>query len=835
MRFFLFCLLALSTALLCAGQSAQNATISGQVVDANGLPMAGVSVKVLGRQTGISTNDSGRFVLVLRAGRALALEFSYVGYKTRQQNFFLSPGETETTTVLMEPGSGTLENVTVNNRRNRQQSGYVTINPKQALLAPAPIGGLENLIKIQVGDGNELSSQYKVRGGNYDENLVYVNDFEVFRPYLIRNGQQEGLSFINPELARNVSFYNGGFQARYGDKMSSVLDVEYKQPTRFGGSAYLGLLEQGAHVEGSYAKKRVTYLLGVRNRSLRNLLGSQETKGNYVPTSSDVQGQLTWQPNSQWKFELLGNLSNSKFELEPTESQQTTSVYTPLFSSNLGLDVFFTGREADIYQTRMLGLSATRQLRRGIAIKGMLSYFNNREAENINIAGNYLFGDRNFDKSSADFGLITNPLGAGTFLNYSRNQLEVQVLNASIKGTIDRGNQYWQFGSSIEQNNIDDQLNEFEYQDSAGYSLPYRTGPLQVFRSSKGGTSLNITRFTGYVQNNLRFSKLPGLTLQAGVRYNYNTLNNEFLVSPRVNLSVAPVKWIKDIVLKASVGLYQQPPFYREMRRYDGSVNTNLKAQRSQQVTAGMDYAFVGFKRPMRLSVEAYYKNMTNLVPYDIDNVRLRYFGENMAKGYAYGLETRLYGEIVKDAESWVSIGLMKTMEDLKNDFYHNYYNRQGELITAETPDQVVADSQRVDIGWLRRPTDRRLNFGLFFSDYLTTNKNFKVYLQMLFGTNLPYNLPGSTRYRNALEIPSYIRADLGFSYQLLNADKSMRRSHDPFRNLDNMWLTFEVFNLLDRANTISYLLIKDFSNSTYTIPNRLTPRLLNLKLIVRW
>jgi outer membrane receptor protein involved in Fe transport len=271
------------------------------------------------------------------------------------------------------------------------------------------------------------------------------------------------------------------------------------------------------------------------------------------------------------------------------------------------------------------------------------------------------------------------------------------------------------------------------------------------------------------------------------------------------------------------------------MRRYDGSVNTNLKAQRSQQVTAGMDYAFVGFKRPMRLSIEAYYKNMTNLVPYDIDNVRLRYFGENMAKGYAYGLETRLYGEIVKDAESWVSIGLMKTMEDLKNDFYHNYYNRQGELITAETPDQVVADSQRVDIGWLRRPTDRRLNFGLFFSDYLTTNKNFKVYLQMLFGTNLPYNLPGSTRYRNALEIPSYIRADLGFSYQLLNADKSMRRSHDPFRNLDNMWLTFEVFNLLDRANTISYLLIKDFSNSTYTIPNRLTPRLLNLKLIVRW
>ncbi|TAD93843.1 MAG: TonB-dependent receptor, partial [Bacteroidetes bacterium] len=581
--------------------------------------------------------------------------------------------------------------------------------------------------------------------------------------------------------------------------------------------------------------KRVTYLVGVRNRSLRNLLGSQETKGNYIPTSSDVQGQLTWQPNSQWKLEVLGNLSNSKFELEPTESQQTTSVYTPLFNSNLGLDVLFTGREASVYKTRMLGLSATRQLGRGITLKGMLSYFNNREAENINIAGNYLFGDRNFDKSSADFGLITNPLGAGTFLNYARNVLNVQVLNASIKGTIDRGNQYWQFGNSVEQNSIDDQLNEFEYQDSAGYSLPYRTGPLQVFRSSRGGASLNITRFSGYVQNNLRFAKWPGLTLQAGLRYNYNTLNNEFLLSPRLNLSVAPLKWEKDLVLKASVGIYHQPPFYREMRRYDGSVNTNLKAQRSQQVTAGVDYAFIGFGRPMRLSVEGYYKNMTNLVPYDIDNVRLRYFGENMAKGYAYGLETRLYGEIVKDAESWVSVGFMKTMEDLRNDFFQNFFNGQGQLITAETPDQVVADSQRVDIGWLRRPTDRRFNMGMFFSDYLTTNKNFKVYLQMLIGTNLPYNLPGSTRYRNALEIPSYIRADVGFSYQLLNADKSMRRSHDPFKNLDNMWLTFEVFNLLDRANTISYLLIKDFSNSTYTIPNRLTPRLLNVKLIVRW
>lgn len=307
------------------------------------------------------------------------------------------------------------------------------------------------------------------------------------------------------------------------------------------------------------------------------------------------------------------------------------------------------------------------------------------------------------------------------------------------------------------------------------------------------------------------------------------------IVSPRVGMSFTPQNWKRDIIFRASAGRYSQPPFYREMRRYDGTVNTDLKAQQSTQVSAGFDYTFQWRNRPVHWTTETWYKNMTDVVPYDIDNVRLRYFGENSAKAYAYGIETRLNGELVKDAESWVSIGIMRTMEDLQNDFFRNYFNKDGDLITANTEDQMAVDSQRVDIGYLRRPTDRRINFGMFFSDYLTTNKNFKVYLQLLYGTNLPYNIPGSIRYRNALEIPSYIRADIGFSYQLLNPVKAERRSHHPFKSLENMWLQFEVFNLLDRNNTISYLLIKDFSNNTFAIPNRLTPRLLNLKLIVRW
>jgi hypothetical protein len=358
---------------------------------------------------------------------------------------------------------------------------------------------------------------------------------------------------------------------------------------------------------------------------------------------------------------------------------------------------------------------------------------------------------------------------------------------------------------------------------------------LLVFRQVAGNAALDVTRLSGFIQDNMVFDNAPGFTLQAGIRYNYNTLNNEWLVTPRAGFSYAPKGWKRDVILKGSAGLYHQPPFYREMRRPDGSINEELKAQKSWQISGGLDYAFQMMRRPFRLSAEAYYKGMWNVVPYDIDNVRLRYFGENNAKAYAYGAEARLFGELVKDAESWLSIGYLKTMENIDNDFYYNYFNKEGELITGNTEDKVPVDSTQVEVGWLRRPTDRRINIGLFYSDYLTTNKNFRVHMQGLYGSNLPYNIPGSVRYRNALEIPAYFRIDMGFSYQLVGGSKSNRRSHDPFKGLDNMWLSLEVFNLLDRDNIISYTLIKDFNNNTFAVPNRLTPRLLNLKLMVRW
>ncbi|MFT3827315.1 MAG: TonB-dependent receptor [Chitinophagaceae bacterium] len=821
-------LLLIAVIGLCQTAVAQRkpAYVWGKVVDDNENPLAGISVAILGRQQGTITSDSGTFRLKVPSDKAFAIVFSSTGYKSEQRNFLLNENEEERIVVRMEKGMRQLDTVTVTDQRQRREAGLVVINPKNAINIPSPTGGIESLIKVFVGSNNELTSQYSVRGGNYDENLIYVNDFEVFRPYLVRSGQQEGLSFINPELAKNVSFYNGGFQAKYGDKMSSVLDIQYRKPRSFGGSAYVGLLEQGLHLEGVSKNNKFTYLVGVRNRSNRNLLSSQETKGNYVPSSADIQALLTYQVNSKNSIELLGNFSQTKFTLVPESSQLTSSVFSPYFSANLGLDIYFSGREEDRYQTNMLGLSWIQQLRKDLRLKWMVSRFENDERESLDITGAYLFGDREFDKTKPDFGLITNPLGAGVYQNYARNKLNIAVWNFSHRGSLNKGKHFIQWGQTVEQQTIHDKLHEWEYQDSAGYNLPYNPDVFALNKSLKSKADLDITRLSGYVQDNIVISDSSDFTFQAGLRYNYNTLNHEFLLSPRVGVSWKPSHWKRDVVFRGAAGIYDQPPFYRELRRYDGTVNENLKAQKSWQITAGMDYNFKNGNRPYRLTLEAYYKNMWDVVPYDVDNVRLRYFGENSAKAYATGIEMRLFGELVKDAESWVSLGFMRTRENIKGDTYYDY--------TLDDNNQPV-DSTLKEGGWFRRPTDRLFTFGMFLQDYLSTNKNFRVYLNFLYGSNLPYNIPGSVKYRNALIIEPYMRIDIGFSALLLDSEKSNRRSHSPFRNFENIWATLEVFNLIDRDNTISYMLIKDFSNTTYAMPNRLTPRLLNLKLVARF
>ncbi|MBS1948819.1 MAG: carboxypeptidase-like regulatory domain-containing protein [Bacteroidetes bacterium] len=790
------------------------------------MPLAKVSVTILGKQTGIATNDSGVFRMRVPAEKAFGLVFSFTGYQSEQRNFLLNENEEENILVKMERNHQQLQTVTVTEQRDRKEAGLIRINPKDAINIPAPIGGIESLIKIFVGSNNELTSQYSVRGGNYDENLVYVNGFEVFRPYLVNNAQQEGLSLINPELTQNVSFYNGGFQAKYGDKMSSVLDIQYRKPKEFGGSAYIGLLEQGLHLEGAKANNKFTYLIGVRNKSNKSLLGSQETKGNYSPSSADVQGLFTYRINDKNMLELIGIFSQTKFNLIPQSSQLTSSVFSPFLTENLGLDIYFNGQEKDSYQTAVTGLSFIQQAKKNLRLKWMVSGFSDHENESYDITGAYLFGERDFDKSSSSFGQITNPLGAGLYQNYARNRLGINVWNLSHKGYLEAGSHFIQWGASAEKQTVSNKLHEWQYQDSAGYSLPYLPGSSTISNYVNGQADISINRFTGFVQDNIALGNEKDFTLQAGARYNYNDLNHQFLISPRLAFSWKPRHSTKDIIYKGSLGIYDQPPFFREMVKPDGALNTSIKAQRSWQATVGLDYNFNWNGRPFRIATEAYYKNMTDVVPYDISNVHIQYLGDNNAKAYAMGIETRLFGELVKDAESWISIGFMRAREKIGGAYYYNYM-----LDSLNHP----IDSTKVQQGWVRRPTDRLFTLGMFIQDYLSTNKNFKFYLSLLYGSNMPYNIPGSVKYRNALIIPAYMRVDVGFSALLLDEEKNNRRSHSPFRNFKNIWATLEVFNLIDRENTISYMLIKDFSNTTYAIPQRLTPRLLNLKLAARF
>ncbi|HEX4849367.1 MAG TPA: TonB-dependent receptor, partial [Puia sp.] len=476
--------------------------------------------------------------------------------------------------------------------------------------------------------------------------------------------------------------------------------------------------------------------------------------------SSDLQGLLTYQINNKNSLELMGTISQTKFSLIPEFSQLSSSVFSPYFTANLALDVFFTGQEQDRYQTNMLGLSWNQQINPHLKFKWMVSHFQDNEKETYDITGDYLFGERNFDKGSPDFGSITNPLGAGTYQNFARDQLSINVWNFSHKGFLELGKNYLQWGISAENQTVSDKLHEWQRQDSAGYTLPHIPDSLEMFTYLHSNADLNINRFTGFIQDNLAFTKSGDFTLQGGLRYNYNKLNKEFLLSPRIGFSWKPRGSKKDIIYRGAIGIYDQPPFYRELRRMDGTVNTDLKAQKSWQVTAGFDYNFHVGDRPFRFTTEAYYKGMWDVVPYDVDNVRIRYYGENSAKAYAVGMEMRLFGELVKDAESWISLGIMKTKEKIQGAYYYDY--------TLDSLNKPV-DSVRVEQGWVRRPTDRLLTLGMFIQDYLSTNKNFKLYMNVLYGSNLPFNIPGSVKYRNALIIDPYIRVDLGFSALLLD------------------------------------------------------------------
>lgn len=794
--------------------------IVGKVFTKSGIPIGNASITISSSlQT--NSNDKGEFQISIPIPFQQTIVISHIGYETHSQKIELIEPKSYLFNFYLTEKNVLLDTAVVVASTNRTEVGGIQITANKANLNPSPVGGIEGLIKIFVGSNNELSSQYTVRGGNYDENLVYVNDFEVYRPYLVRSGQQEGLSFIHPDMVNDVKFYNGGFSAKYNDKMSSVLDVQYKQPENFGGTVYVSLLEQGVHLGDVSKNKKFTYSIGARNRTNQNLLKSQETTGNYVPSSRDIQAYLTYQINSKNQINFLGNLSTTQFSFIPAFSQLSSNVFSSLGVSNIGVNILFEGSEKDRYTTRMGGVSWKYQPRSRLQLKWLLSYLENDESEQFDIKGNYVIGERNFQQG----GVIDDPLGAGMYHKYARNTLKIGVFNLSHKGSLKKDQHFFEWGWSWDHQTIKDQLYEWDYQDSAGYHIQNGNG-VGLSNFTAANNQAKINRASAYFIDKWAIGKNKSFILQPGIRTQYNDLNKEWLISPRVNISYSNPEALKDIIWKMAIGLYHQPPFYREMRRYDGNLNTSLKAQKSWQVSGGFDYQFHINNLPFRWTTEIYYKNIWDQVSYEIDNVRIRYSGENDSKAYATGIETRLFGELVKGAESWISVGFMRAKEKLENDGYFDY-------ITDDN-NQIV-DSISMNRGWMRRPTDRFITLGMFIQDYLAKNQNNKVYLNILYGSNLPYSIPNNIKFRNQLKIDPYIRVDIGFSTLLYSKYQQKQKSNHPFSQLETIWATIEVFNLIDRDNIIAYQFIKDYNNSNYALPNRLTPRLLNFKIIAKF
>jgi hypothetical protein len=797
---------------------AQTAQLAGTVTDGNGRALELAAVGVEGTAISTNTGPKGNYKLEVPAGIRITVVFSYLGGDATREYVNLSPGEQRTLNITLKTKAREIDEVTKRaNRASREAGSVYILDPTNSNQIAGPNDGITTIIKSLTGPGrSELTNQYTVRGGNYDENLIYVNDFEIYRPYLIRSGQQEGLSFVNGDLVSGVSFSLGGFQARYGDKMSSVLDVTYRRPGRFRGTAMASLLGVSLSLEGASRNDKFTYMVGLRQKSNQYLLQSQPTKGVYNPSFTDVQALATYRINPRWDIELIGNYARNRFSFYPSESISSFGVVNEAYQ----LQIFYNGGEIDQFDSRFGGISTTYRPNKRLKLKLLASGFQTNEEETYDISGEYILGALETDLGKTSFGQVKYALGTGIIQNHARNYLKVQVGTIAHRGSYDGGSHQLQWGFDAAVSDISDKLHEWERRDSAGFTQPYNPDLLQMTKFYHSSANFNYTRYSGFLQDAIHVGGENGpLSINAGLRFNYSDLNSEFILSPRVQANYKP-KGKPGVLYKFAAGLYAQPPFYREMRDLNGVVNKDLKAQKSFHIVAGGEKDYLSGKRNFKLTYEAYYKQLWDLVPYEYDDVRIRYYGVNSGKGYAYGAEVRLYGDLVHDATSWVSIGYLKTMEKLD--------------ITYKGVDG--GDSAQGNTGYIPRPTDQRFMFGLFLQDYLPRNKNFKVNLNLLYATGLPFGPPNGKRENQTLRIPDYKRVDIGFSALLLDGARKERPAHSFFRNLESIWASLEVFNLLGIQNTLSYAWIQDqTTGGTYGVPNRLTSRLLNVKLIVKF
>ncbi len=822
-------------------QQSGKAYITGIVRDAvTEAPVDVATIYIKGTSNATESAANGRYRLEVPINQEAVIIFSRIGYKEAEYKLTpMPPNTSRQVDVSLAPVETGLEVVVRESRI--QESGMIREDIGQLKLLPTTTGNLESVLPhialgASSGSGGELTSQYNVRGGNYDENLVYVNDFEIYRPQLIRAGQQEGLTFPNIDLINSLSFSSGGFEARYGDKMSSVLDVKYKRPDSLRASISAGFLGGSAHVEGSFKPgpngyQRLRYLLGARYKTTRYLLGTLDVKGEYIPNFSDIQAYVTYDINRDWQLGYLGNLNRSVYKFAPTERSTAFGLV------NFALQLFsvFEGQEVDDFTTAMNGLSLTYipdRAHNPFFIKFLASRFQSDENERFDIIGRYSLRQIESGLGSDNFGEVLAELGNGTQHQYVRNFLDIRLHNAEVKGGLElqpsfkdpqkTGTHFLQWSLKYQNESIEDRINEWERLDSAGYSLPYDTNFVQLFYVLKTRNELHSHRLNGYFQNTytVRREDRSELRISLGLRATWWDLNGEFLLSPRAQLLYKPLGGKSDISWRLAGGLYVQPPFYREMRGFDGNVNTGLRAQKSAHIVGGMTYDFyLGKRNPTKFKFisELYYKNLWDMVSYEIENVRIRYSGQNDSRGYITGLDMRLNGEFVPGAESWFNVSLLRARESI-NGVQH--LRRE----VGQDQAQLVKD--------VPRPTDQFMTMSIFFQDYLPKNHNFKMNLNFTMGTGLPFGLQGNNRvYRNTYRFDAYHRVDIGF--MLLMWDEARRNQHPNhfLRFSRQTWLSLEVFNLMQVQNQAGNTWIKTIFAQQYAIPNYLTSRRINLRM----
>jgi hypothetical protein len=812
---------------------AQTATLIGTLLDEQEQPIEVVNVAVLGTSLGTYTDASGKYKLEIPAGEKLKVVFSHVNHESQTYEVNLNTGETRTLDRTLVLKENLINEAVVKDDANRLTT-MQRVDPKMATVIPTASGGIEAVLKTfpGVSSNNELSSQYNVRGGNYDENLVYVNDVEIYRPFLVRAGQQEGLSFVNPDLVGSLNFSAGGFEAKYGDKMSSVLDVKYKRPRKFAATVSGSLLGGALHLEGSSKDYRFSYLAGVRYWSNQYVLGALDTDGQYRPRFIDAQGLLNFDINDKWSVSFLGNYTQNRYQFIP-ENRETDF---GTISDALRFTVYFDGQEVNTFETMLGALTTEFRPTPKLKTKLILSGFRSNETETFDVQGQYFLGQLENNFGSDDLGEVAFNRGIGTFLDHARNYLTANVISLRHIGKWFDGERILDWGIKYQYEDINDRLSEWEMIDSSGYSIPLNQNELTLTEVLKTEINLRSHRTAGFIQNTWMFSDTSKHRLTAGVRFHYWDVNKQFVATPRLNYSFDP-RWNKaDMIFRASGGLYYQPPFYRELRDLNGQLNTNVRAQQSYHAVIGMDYNFKAWRRPFKLVAEVYYKYLNDLVTYEIDNVRIRYYARNNSRGYATGLDLKVNGEFVKGIESWMSMSVMTVQEDILDDFYYDYYNAGGErIVVGVTEDQAVADSIRREPGFIPRPTDQRVNFALYFQDYVPKLPQLKMHLNLVFGTGMPFGPPDYTRYRDTLRIPPYRRVDIGFSYLLLGEKKKFVGPKNPLKYFKSIWISLEVFNLLGTNNTLSYLWISDITNRQYAVPNYLTARRINAKIVMKF